>query len=72
MTKRKKKFQENIATPDGELFARALSVARSEKLETLVILTRLPLAWLRKFRAGSIRNPSVNRIETLLKTFNQF
>lgn len=53
----------------GKLFSDALTLAKGETLEVLYTRTGLPLSWLRKFRAGEISNPSVNRVETLLKSF---
>lgn len=71
MPKRKKKNRKSFsAEKQGELYALALDIAKNEKLETLLFQTKLPLAWIRKFRAGEILNPSCNRIETLLKAFN--
>ena len=48
------------------LYDKALAVAKDSTLEELYDKTNLPFSWLRKFRAGSIKNPSVRRIEQLL------
>lgn len=50
----------------NKLYQKALVVAKENTLEKLYDETRLPISWLRKFRAGQILNPSVNRIEKLL------
>jgi transcriptional regulator with XRE-family HTH domain len=68
MPKRKHKNTE----PAGELYSRALILAKGETLEALFTRSGLPLSWLRKFRAGEIANPSVNRVETILKSFGKF
>lgn len=67
-----KKNQVKTDSPPGVLFSKALKLAKGETLEVLYTETRLPFSWLRKFRAGEIKNPSVNRIETLLKAFGNF
>jgi len=67
MQNRKKNFKQSL--PPGKFFSDALKVARDNSIEDLVIMTKLPLSWLRKFRAGEITNPSVNRIEHILSTF---
>jgi hypothetical protein len=72
MPARKRKMKKIRSSPDsppGDLYSRAFAAANSETLEVLYNRTRLPLSWLRKFRTGEIKNPSVNRIETLLKAF---
>jgi hypothetical protein len=51
-----------------KLYQQALTVAKESKLEELYEKTKLPISWLRKFRAGSIQNPSVRRIENILVT----
>ena len=53
----------------SRLYADALLLAKGETLEVLFTKTELPISWLRKFRAGQIPNPSVQRIETLLTSF---
>lgn len=50
----------------GNIYNIALTLAREETLETLHAKTGLKFAWLRKFRAGEIPNPSVNLVERLL------
>ena len=50
----------------NKLYKQALTVCKDNTLEKLYDETRLPISWLRKFRAGQIINPSVNRIEKLL------
>jgi transcriptional regulator with XRE-family HTH domain len=72
MPNRKKKISVMDAFPPGALFSNALRIAKKNTLESLYDKTGLPLSWLRKFRAGEIKNPSVNRIETLLKAFGGF
>lgn len=72
MAARKRKMKKIRSSPDsppGALYSKAITVAKGETLEVLYTRTHLPLSWLRKFRAGEIKNPSVNRIETLLNAF---
>lgn len=38
---------------------------RNQTLETIMIETGIPFFWLRKFSAGQIAQPSVNRIQKL-------
>ena len=68
MPQRKKK---NPAKDEkGEsLYESALSAVRARTLEETARATGLPFQWLRKFRSGTIKNPGVQRIETILTTF---
>jgi DNA-binding Xre family transcriptional regulator len=50
----------------GRLYPKALKLARGLTLEELYQKTGLPLSWLRKFRQGEIKSPSVQRVEALL------
>lgn len=49
----------------GSLMVRTLTYAKADKRDLLQIHkdTGLPLYWLREFKAGRIKNPSVNRIQ---------
>lgn len=38
---------------------------RNQTLPTIMVATGIPFYWLRKFSAGQIRQPSVNRIQKL-------
>lgn len=49
----------------GRLLLATLKAARKVKLDDLRDRTGFPSSWLRKFRAGSIPNPSVNRVEAV-------
>ena len=53
----------------GRLCPEALRLAKSVSLEDLYRKTELPLSWLRKFRQGEIKSPSVQRVEALLLAF---
>jgi hypothetical protein len=63
------KDKQKDADPPGKLYSDALTLAKGETLEVLYTATGLPISWLRKFRAGGIPNPSVHRVEKLLKSF---
>lgn len=53
-------------TPPGKLCQKALELSKGMTLEELFKKTDLPLSWLRKFRQGEIKSPSVQRIERLI------
>lgn len=55
----------------GRLYPAALVIARRETLETLMRKTKLPQSWLRKFRQGEIKCPSVQRVEVILTSFGK-
>jgi hypothetical protein len=69
MSKGKHKNLPDPAEEPGTLFREARAIAQAETLEALHAATALRISWLRKFRAGEIKNPSVNRIEKILKAF---
>lgn len=52
----------------GILFTAALQALKEDKrsLSNLSLELGIPLAWLQRFTAKTIDNPSVNRIETIL------
>lgn len=47
----------------GRLLSATLKAARKVKLDDLTRATGFPSSWLRKLLAGTIKNPSVNRVE---------
>lgn len=51
------------------LMNQALRHSKTKTLDELRDMTGLASSWLRKFRAGKIANPSVNRIEKILTAF---
>lgn len=61
--KEKMKVSQNNTKKRGSLHSSALRLAKTVTLEELHALTSLPLAWLRKFKAEEIANPSVNRVQ---------
>jgi hypothetical protein len=65
MPSRKKKIRKQ-ELPGGKLYPLALELAKARSLEELYLATRLPISWLRKFRAGEIKAPSVQRVELLI------
>ena len=69
MQKRKKKIQK--PSSPGKFYTEALQLAKLTRIEDLMRKTNLPLSWLRKFRAGEIINPSVNRVEKILASFDR-
>lgn len=55
-------------TPDkGSLHRRTLDLLKQSgvPLHEIYKETHLPYYWLKKFRSGEIRNPSVNRVQPL-------
>lgn len=54
----------------GSLMLRTIELAKAKGVDPVVLHneTGLPFYWLKKFLAGGIKNPSVNRVEYL---FNQ-
>ena len=62
-------IRDDPAEEAGEFYREARAVAQANTLEALHAGTALRISWLRKFRAGEIKNPSVNRIEKILKAF---
>lgn len=54
----------------GRLHARALELAKCHSLDECIRYTGLPSSWLAKFRRGSIKSPSVNRIETIIEALS--
>lgn len=64
------KYKPKISAPPGlSLYQNALDISRRETLETLARKTGLPFSWLRKFRAGQIKSPGVQRVEKILTAF---
>ena len=55
----------------SRIYTKAYQLARENTLETLYEKTKLPISWLRKFRSGAIKNPSVNTIEKLITLMNE-
>jgi hypothetical protein len=55
----------------GSLMVKTLTLSQADKRDLLSIHkdTNLPLYWLREFRAGRIKNPSVNRIQSLYEHY---
>lgn len=51
----------------GSLATRALALLKKDKRPLLDIhkATGLPFHWLRKFKAGEIQDPSVNKVQKL-------
>lgn len=60
--KEKMNRTETISKP-GRLLRAALKAANAVPLEELRDKTKLRISWLRKFRAGLIPDPSVNKVE---------
>ena len=48
------------------LYEKALAAVKAVTLEEAYTLTRLKISYLKKFRAGRIPNPSVQKIERIL------
>lgn len=65
--------QEQVTSSKGEapgdLMRRTLEELRKDSrgLLSISIETGIPYFWLKKFKAGEIPNPSVNRVEALFK-----
>lgn len=66
---RKQKMKKEI--PPGNLYPQALAIAKAATIEELYEKTKLPFSWLRKFRQGGIKTPSVQRVELILVSFGQ-
>ncbi len=58
-----------ISHPEESLMEQALRHSKTKTLDELRDMTGIPSSWLRKFRSNKIADPSVNRIEKLLKAF---
>ena len=52
--------------PPGKLLSHAQTIAKDNSLEALYEKTKLPISWLRKFKAGTIAAPSVQRVEKII------
>lgn len=64
---RKQKVKKEI--PPGKLYAQALEISKAATIEELYEKTKLPFSWLRKFRQGNIKSPSVQRVELIIVSF---
>lgn len=51
----------------GALYDRTLSLLKNcpDPLPDIAIAAKLPYYWLKKFSSGTIKDPSVNRVEKL-------
>ena len=52
------------------LYDKALEALNSVSLEEAFILTGLKFSYLKKFRSGKIKNPSVQKVERILVAIN--
>lgn len=53
----------------SKLYDLAIKIARESALEDLYEKTKLPISWLRKFRQGAIKSPSVHRVERIISAY---
>lgn len=60
----KRKMKDTL--PPGQLYPLAIKLAKATSLENLYEKTGLPISWLRKFRAGKIESPGVQRVELVI------
>lgn len=53
----------------GALLRKAQDITAAFTVDEIHDKTGIPTAWLRKFKAGQIKNPGVNRIEFLVSSY---